>query len=153
MALDRLLFDEINANFGALEIDEIKKRLGPFIRGSKVTTPIFDPGAFLYCARKIGSTFRKQADIKLSDLSYPPKHLASVDRLPQSLRAEFDTTTGPPWFFQVSYWRKRANQMVAILRASRSGVRQANGNLTKASALFVLFGLFPVSSFSTGIFK
>jgi len=81
MTMDNSLFDEINANLRALEIDEIKKRLEPLIKGMTVASPIFDSGAFLYRARKIGSAFRKEAGIKRSDLIYPPRHLARAGRL------------------------------------------------------------------------
>jgi RES domain len=75
------VIDEIGANLRALEIDEIKERLEPLIKGMQIESPIFDPGALLYRGRRIGPTFTKQAGIKLSDLLYPPKHLARLGRL------------------------------------------------------------------------
>jgi hypothetical protein len=89
MTLDRSLFDEIDANLHVLEIDVIKKRLEHLIKGMKIASPIYDAGAFLYRARRISPTFKKEAGIKLSDLLYPPKHLASLGRLNRNEQPTF----------------------------------------------------------------
>jgi hypothetical protein len=78
---DLKVFEQIDANLKKLEIDEITEQLRPLIKGMAVESPIFDPGTFLYRARKIGATFNKATGIKYNDLIYPPKHLAKLGRL------------------------------------------------------------------------
>jgi hypothetical protein len=81
MPFDRSVFDDIDANLRSLKIDQIKQRLDPMMIGYSIETPIFDPGAFLYRARKIGPIFNKAVGITRKDLIYPPKHLAPLGRL------------------------------------------------------------------------
>jgi hypothetical protein len=78
---DRSVFDEIDANLRALEIDQIRQRLNPMMIGYSIETPIFEPGCFLYRARKFGASFNKATGITRKDLIYPPKHLAALGRL------------------------------------------------------------------------
>jgi hypothetical protein len=79
--IDLTIFDAINAELERLEIDEIKDRLEPVIKGVKVASPIFDPGAFLYRGRKISPTLSKTAGMKHADLIYPPKSATRLGRL------------------------------------------------------------------------
>jgi hypothetical protein len=81
MIFDRSIFDDIDTNVGSLEIDEIKKRLDLLLIGIKIETPVFNPGTFLYRARKIDQLYNKRAGIKYSDLIYPPKDRARLGRL------------------------------------------------------------------------
>lgn len=81
MPIDRSVFDDIDSNLRSLEIDQIKQRLDPVMIGYSIETPIFDQGAFLYRARKIGPNFNKAVGIARKDLIYPPKHLAPLGRL------------------------------------------------------------------------
>jgi hypothetical protein len=81
MSFDRSALEDIEANLRTLEIDQIKQRLDPVMIGYSIESPIFDPGAFLYRARKIGPAFNKAAGITRKDLTYPPKHLAPLGRL------------------------------------------------------------------------
>jgi RES domain len=78
---DRSVFDDIDANLRSLEIDQIKQRLDPLMIGYSIECPIFEPGAFLYRARKIGPNFNKAIGITRKDLIYPPRHLAPLGRL------------------------------------------------------------------------
>ena len=78
---DLTVFEQINTNLEQLEIDHIKQQLEPLIKGMAVQSPIFNPGAFLYRARKIGPTFNKDIGIKYADLIYPPKHVSKMGRL------------------------------------------------------------------------
>src|SRR5258708_31797190 len=71
----------IDANLCALEIDQIRQRLDPMMIGYRIETPIFEPGCFLYRARKFGASFNKATGITRKDLIYPPKHLATLGRL------------------------------------------------------------------------
>jgi hypothetical protein len=81
MPFDPSIFDNIDANLRVLEIDEIKRRLEPLIIGYGIESPIFSAGAFLYRARKLGSTFSKSMSITHKDLIYPPKRVATLGRL------------------------------------------------------------------------
>jgi large subunit ribosomal protein L30 len=77
----RSLFLDIEANLATIDIDEIKRRLECLFRGYTTESPIFDPGAFLYRARKFGPSLNKSTGIKRSDLIYPPKHLTPLGRI------------------------------------------------------------------------
>jgi hypothetical protein len=79
--IDRSVFDDIDANLRSLDIDQIKQRLERIMIGYGIECPIFDPGAFLYRARKFGPRFNKTTGITREDLIYPPKHLAALGRL------------------------------------------------------------------------
>jgi len=79
--VDLTLFEKINADLKTLEIDEIKSQLEHFIKGMVVRSPIFDPGGFLYRARRIGTTFNKTIGMKYADLIYPPKGVTKLGRL------------------------------------------------------------------------
>jgi hypothetical protein len=46
MASHRSILNDIEANLPALEIDEIKKRLDPLMKGCRIESPVFDPGHF-----------------------------------------------------------------------------------------------------------
>jgi hypothetical protein len=79
--VDLTLFEKINADLKTLEIDEIKSQLEHLVKGMVVRSPTFDPGAFLYRARRIGTTFNKTIGMKYADLIYPPKGLTRLGRL------------------------------------------------------------------------
>ena len=81
MSFDRSILEDIEANLRTLEIDEIKRRLQPLMVGYGLVTPIFDPGAFLYRARRVSNSFNKGAGITLKDLIYPPKPAVGLGRL------------------------------------------------------------------------
>jgi hypothetical protein len=81
MEFDQSLFDEIMGRLASLDIDEIKTRLQPALLGYRITSPIFDPGAFMYRARRITSKFNKEVGIKHADLIYPPASIAPLGRL------------------------------------------------------------------------
>jgi hypothetical protein len=81
MPFDPVVFDEIEANIGSLDIDEIKRRLNPLMIGFQIKTPIFEAGAFVYRARRLGPQFRKEAGITRADLVYPPAAKTSLGRL------------------------------------------------------------------------
>ena len=89
MALDQSVFDEIEAYLLTLEIDDIKRRLEPLLKGIKIVSPVFDPGAFLYRARRVTPTFNKQVGIKRPDLIYPPGHLSKLGRLNRNGQSVF----------------------------------------------------------------
>ncbi len=78
---DRSVFDDIEANLATLDIDEIKNCLEHLLKGYHTELPIFDPGAFLYRARKFGTSFNKGTGITYNDLTYPPKHLVPLGRV------------------------------------------------------------------------
>jgi large subunit ribosomal protein L30 len=86
---DRSLFKHIEDNLASLEIDEIKQRLEHLLKGYSTESPIFDPGVFLYRARKFGPTFNKGTGITHSELTYPPKHLTRLGRLNRIERPVF----------------------------------------------------------------
>ncbi|RDV05135.1 RES domain-containing protein [Undibacter mobilis] len=90
MSVDITIFDEIEQNIERLEIDEIKRRLEPLMLGFQIQSPIFDPGAFVYRARKLGLEFRMDAGITRSDLIYPPASKTMLGRL---------NRTGEPVFY------------------------------------------------------
>ncbi len=90
MPFEPSIFEAIEADLLVLEIDEIKRRLEPLIKGYHIRSPVFEAGVFLYRARKIGATFNKSIDIKYKDLIYPPKHAATLGRL---------NRTGVPVFY------------------------------------------------------
>jgi hypothetical protein len=73
---DLTIFEKINANLKTLEIDEIKEQLKDLIKGMAVASPVFDPGAFLYRARKLDSAFNKTLSMRYADLIYPRKEIA-----------------------------------------------------------------------------
>ena len=81
MPFDPSILEAIVANLRVLEIDEIKRRLGPLMANYNIRSPVFDAGAFLYRARKVGTTFNKSIDIRYKDLIYPPPLVASLGRL------------------------------------------------------------------------
>lgn len=81
MPFDRSVFDGLDANLQSLTIDEIKEKLEAVMVGYAIESPIFDPGAFLYRARKFGSSFNKAAGIGRKDLIYPPKERVPLGRL------------------------------------------------------------------------
>jgi hypothetical protein len=81
MPLDRSILNDIDANLATLEIDEIKRKLEHILKGYSIESPIFDPGAFLYRARKVGPGFNKSMGISRSDLIYPPAKLTRLGRL------------------------------------------------------------------------
>jgi hypothetical protein len=89
MPFDRSVFDDIDANLRSLEIDQIKQRLEPLTIGYSIETPIFDPGTFLYRARRIGPVFNKATGITRNDLIYPPKDLAPLGRLNRAGQSMF----------------------------------------------------------------
>jgi hypothetical protein len=64
-----------------LEIDDIKERLKPLLVDYAIETPTFDPGAFVYRARRLGAALSKSKGIKLQDLIYPPSAIAPLGRL------------------------------------------------------------------------
>jgi hypothetical protein len=66
------IFETIDSGLRVLEIDEIKQRLQPLIVGYRIESPVFNAGAFLYRARKVGSTFSKSMAITHKDLA---KHI------------------------------------------------------------------------------
>lgn len=74
-------FADIEVNLPNMGVDAIKKRLEDFMKGVTVSTPVYNPGMFLYRARKISLNFNKSGGIKKSDLVYPPSHLAKLGRL------------------------------------------------------------------------
>jgi hypothetical protein len=49
--------------------------------GYSIESPVFDPGVFLYRARKCGPAFHKGAGITRKDLVYPPKDQTKLGRL------------------------------------------------------------------------
>jgi hypothetical protein len=57
MEFDQSLFDEILGELAFLDIDEIKSRLQPALLGYRITSPVFDPGAFMYRAKRVTSKF------------------------------------------------------------------------------------------------
>ena len=77
----RPLFADIEANLAAVDIDQIKQRLEHLLKGYSTESPVFDPGVFLYRARKFGPRFNKSTGITYSDVTYPPKHLVPLGRL------------------------------------------------------------------------
>jgi hypothetical protein len=81
MPFDQSIFGAIDTDLRDLEIDEIKKRLEPLIKGYQIQSPVFDAGQFLYRARKVGATFGKSVGIAYKDLIYPPTHKALLGRL------------------------------------------------------------------------
>jgi hypothetical protein len=81
MAFDPAIFDTIEADIQSLEIDDIKKRLEPFKIGYRVQTPVFDAGAFVYRARRLGPTLDKAKGITRQDLLYPPASITQLGRM------------------------------------------------------------------------
>jgi hypothetical protein len=81
MPIDPNLFDDIEAQIKTLDIDEIKKRLQPLLVGYYLNSPVFDPGAFIYRARKFGPHFQKGSGATRADLIYPPAAKAQLGRL------------------------------------------------------------------------
>ncbi|QDU26893.1 RES domain protein [Anatilimnocola aggregata] len=81
MPFDNTIFANLEADLPNLEIDQIKERLQPLMIGYGIQCPIYDPGAFLYRARRFGPNFNKTVDIRLADLIYPPSNLAKIGRL------------------------------------------------------------------------
>jgi len=81
MAIDVSIFADIGANLAILDVDEIKKHIHSVMKGVQIQSPVFNPGMFLYRARKVTSDFNKQAGIRRSDLIYSPKHLVKLGQL------------------------------------------------------------------------
>src|SRR5262249_8975781 len=99
MIIDPSIFAEIEANLSTLDVDEIKKRLDPFMRGRVVTSPIIPHGTFLYRARRVTSTFNKGIGIKKCDLIYPPAHSARLGRLNRDGQSLFYCSVHKPSVF------------------------------------------------------
>jgi hypothetical protein len=89
MAFDRTIFDEIDADLRSLEIDEVKRRLGPLMIGYSIESPTFDPGAFLYRARRLSPTLNKANGITRQGLIYPPASAAPLGRLNRAGQSMF----------------------------------------------------------------
>jgi hypothetical protein len=81
MGFDQKLFDDVVGQLTSLDIDEIKKRLQPALLGYRIVSPVFEPGAFIYRARRMTSLLKKEAGIKRRDLTYPPAPIAPLGRL------------------------------------------------------------------------
>jgi len=81
VAVDISVLKDVEANLATLDIDEIKKHLEHLIKGTRIESPVFDPGAFLYRARRVTPTFNRQTRIKRGDLIYPATHLVTLGRL------------------------------------------------------------------------
>ena len=97
------LLEEILCDLDTISVDEIKQRLEPLIKGMAVEVPIFDPGTFLYRARKLSNEFRKTDGVRLSDLTYPPAHLARLGRSNREGQPVFYASTGKePIFFELA---------------------------------------------------
>jgi hypothetical protein len=89
MAFDPKIFDDVVAELSSLDIDQIKARLQPALIGYAITCPIFDPGAYLYRARRVTPNFNKTVGIGRQDLIYPPKTVARLGRLNRNGEALF----------------------------------------------------------------
>jgi hypothetical protein len=81
MPLDPSIFEAIDVDLRILEIDDIKRRLEPLMKGYQIQSPVFDAGQFLYRAREVDATFNKPVGIRYRDLIYPPAHKAQLGRL------------------------------------------------------------------------
>jgi hypothetical protein len=102
MVSNRSIFGDIDTNLGSLEIDQIKQKLEPVMIGYSIESPVFDPGLFLYRARKIGPNFNKAIGIAPKDLAYPPRHLASLGRLNRAGQPMFYSSMHKePVFFEL----------------------------------------------------
>jgi hypothetical protein len=86
---DQKIFDEVVSDLKSLDVDEIKARLEPVLIGYSITSPVFDPGAFLYRARRLTPDFKKENGISRQDLIYPPASAARLGRLNREGRPVF----------------------------------------------------------------
>jgi hypothetical protein len=75
------IFKHINDNLKELGVDEIRELIRPLMKGVTVKAPIIPAGTFLYRARKLNSSFIKDQNILISDLSYPTADKATLGRL------------------------------------------------------------------------
>jgi hypothetical protein len=102
MAVDLAVFEQIRENISTLDVDEIKSLLGPKKIGYSLTSPIYDPGVYLYRARKLGRSFNKQSGIRKSDISYPPSTVSAAGRVNRAGQSIFYASTGKePVFFEL----------------------------------------------------
>ena len=81
MTPTRAILEDLESNLPNLDIDAIKEKLSPLTIGYALVCPTFEPGAFLYRARKITSEFNKEKGIVRADLIYPPKESTKLGRL------------------------------------------------------------------------
>jgi hypothetical protein len=140
--LDSSIFDDIEANLRSLEIDEIKKRLQPLLKGYSVLTPIFDPGIFLYRARPVSTTFKKRSGISRKDLIYPPKPRVRLGRLNRPEQPVFYASMHKePVFFEnrdlkadgelvLSFWKTAEKLIVNNIGYTEWVFRQFGANRT-----------------------
>jgi RES domain len=77
----RTIFQDIERDIRWLEIDDIKRRLQPLMVGYRIQTPVFDPGSFVYRARRLCPAFNKAKGITRQDLIYPPANITPLGRV------------------------------------------------------------------------
>jgi hypothetical protein len=123
MVFDPTIFEEIEASLEALDIDEIKQRLEPLTIGFQTQTPLFEPGTFLYRARRLGPMFPKEG-ISLPDLIYPPAAICTAGRLNRQGQSVFYAGMGKEGpFFELpglaagdevilTYWKTTKRMLV-----------------------------------------
>src|SRR6267378_15923 len=97
--VDLSVFEKINADLRTLEIDEIKEQLKHLVTGLAVESPVFDPGAFLYRARRVDRRFNKTIGIRYADLIYPPAKHARLGRLNREGKPAFYCSLHKPSIF------------------------------------------------------
>ncbi len=92
----------LEASEGALSIDELRERLWPAIGGMSVRSPIFDPGTFVYRARRIDANFSVSGPTALRELSYPLPEITRPNRANRAGHPMFYCSTGKePLFFEL----------------------------------------------------
>lgn len=66
MGFDQKLFDDVVGQLSSLDIDEIKTRLQPALLGYRIVSPVFEPGAFVYRARRVATVaIRRDAGYRM----------------------------------------------------------------------------------------
>ncbi|MEN8134808.1 MAG: hypothetical protein ABFS18_04640 [Thermodesulfobacteriota bacterium] len=98
------IFEQINAKLKELDIDEIRERIRPLMKGVRVVSPIAPAGTFLYRARKLDDSFNKDQNIFLADLKYPQPDKASLGRLNRDGQSVFYCSySKEPIFFELPH--------------------------------------------------
>ena len=115
---------ELEARCAALSMDEIRERLKPIFAGMWVRSPIFDPGMFVYRARRVTPTFNTSKPMSLADLKHPPAELARQGRANRAGQPMFYCSgMKEPLFFEIgelnagdelilSSWKSRSRMLL-----------------------------------------
>jgi hypothetical protein len=127
---------ELEAQTAALSIDAIRERLEPVFTGMSLRSPVFDPGMFVYRARRVTPIFNASLPMALADLKYPPPAQAPRGRANREGHPIFYCSTmKEPLFYEVgelnpgdelivSSWKSTSEMLVNNIGYSNSVFEQ-----------------------------